>query len=129
MTSGAPSAIDWHLKDSQTCARSSHLHFKRPAIGLFAHPQTLQRITANGSERAHVGRAHAIEQAKKEPYHVAGKDLVPVHASALTLSARARRNHEIMRLFDYRLDQPIHHFGIVAAIAVEKDDDFAIRRD
>src|SRR5437016_7793429 len=34
-----------------------------------------------------------------------------------------------MRPFNYRLNKSIHHFWIVAAIAVEKDDDFAIGRE
>src|SRR2546430_14026951 len=34
-----------------------------------------------------------------------------------------------MRTFDYWIDQPIHHFRIVAAVAVKEDDDFAISRE
>src|SRR5258708_27556368 len=54
---------------------------------------------------------------------------MPIHASSLAPAARARRNHEIMRPFDYRLDEPNHHFRVVAAIAVEKNDDFRISRE
>src|SRR2546426_4252663 len=34
-----------------------------------------------------------------------------------------------MRTFNYRLNESIHHFWIVAAIAVKEDDDFAISRE
>src|SRR5258708_17445832 len=54
---------------------------------------------------------------------------MPIHASSLAPAARARRNHEIMRPFDYRLDEPNHHFRVVAAIAVEEHDDVAISRE
>src|SRR5258707_617508 len=54
---------------------------------------------------------------------------MPVHASSLAPTSCSRRNHEIMRTLDYRLDQSTHHFWIVAAIAVKEDDDFAISRE
>src|SRR5260221_10923664 len=34
-----------------------------------------------------------------------------------------------MRTLDYWIDQSIHHFRIVTAVTVEKNDDFAISRE
>src|SRR6266567_2747600 len=128
MAASATTIINRHFECSKMRASGAHLHLQRPAVSLFAHVESLKSITTNCSERSHVGRAHAVQQAKKEAHHVSGKNLVPVHASSLTSTARARRNHEIMRPFNYRLNQPIHHFRVVTAVTVQKHDDFAISR-
>src|SRR5438552_17185462 len=107
----------------------THLHLQGPTVSFFTHVESLQSITTNRAERTHVGRAHAVEQAQKGSDQVSGKHLMPVHASSLAPTTRTRRNHEIMRPFNYRLDQPIHHFRIVTAVAVKKHDDFAISRE
>src|SRR5258708_21985156 len=54
---------------------------------------------------------------------------MPVHASSLAPATRTRRIQEIRRPSHYGLDEPIHHFRVVTAVAVEKDDDFAVRGD
>src|SRR5260370_1912144 len=107
-------------------ASGAHLHLQRPAIGLFEHVESLKSIATDGAEWTHVGRLHTVQQAQKEPDHVSGKDLMPAHAARFAPAARARRNHEVISLFNYRLDESMHRFRIVAAIAVEKHDNCAI---
>src|SRR5882724_2683730 len=93
------------------------------------HVESLKSVAPDRAERSHVGEAHAIEQAQKETHHVSGKHLMPVHAPSLAPAARSRRNHEVISSFAYWLNESIHHFRVVTAIAVKEDDDFAISRE
>src|SRR5438876_507416 len=52
-----------------------------------------------------------------------------VHASSLASSPRSRADYEVMCPVNYRLHQPAHHLGAIAAITVEENNNLAMRRD
>src|SRR5262249_2493392 len=129
LSSGSATIIDGHFQNPKTRARCFHLHFQRPAIGLFAQLQSLQSIPANRAKRTHVCESHTIKRAQNYSDHVAGKHLMPIHAAALALPTGTRRDHKIMSSFGYWLDQPVHHFRVIAAVAIEENANFATWRN
>src|SRR5437763_8880448 len=52
-----------------------------------------------------------------------------VHASSFASSPRPRSDYEVMCAVNYRLHQPAHHLGTIAAITVEENNNLAMRRD
>ena len=101
----AATARDRNFQDAQPSARRPHLHFDIPAVGHFAHAEPHQPITADGTKRAHVGVARAIEAAHREPGQPPGRDLVPRDAPRLAFAAHARADDEVVRAGADRIDQ------------------------
>src|SRR5260370_16909265 len=124
---GQAGIIDRHFKYFEGRASGSHLHLQRPAVRFFTHVQSLKRFATNGSKRTHIGRAHSVEQAHKEPHQVSGEYLVPVHASLLASPTRPRSDHEFMRAFNYSFYESIHHFRLIPSIPTKKNYYYAPR--
>src|SRR6185369_1057705 len=83
----------------------------------------------NRAEWSHVSGANAVQHPQHKSDHVAGDDLMKVHAARFTLSPRSRSDYKIRASVDDGRDQPVHHLRTVAAVAIEKHDNLALRRD
>jgi hypothetical protein len=119
---------DRHFQHAQARTRHPHLHFQIPTIGELAHAEPEQRVAADGTERAHVGIAHAVEQPRQNTGDAAGDKLVPGHAARLARAAGARSNDEVIGAGADRRDQARDGGRIVGAVAVHEDDDVAGKR-
>src|SRR6266404_4910161 len=117
-----------NFENPQSGARRFHLHLQIPAVGFFAHRQFLERVAPDRAKRTHVGVAHAIQDRHQPASDFAGKDLLEVHATRLTLAARARADHEIAFTARDWIDKLRHKFRAIAAVAIEKCDDVALWR-
>src|ERR1051325_4704524 len=121
--------VDGNFENPETGARGAHLHLQIPAVRFFAHPEFLERIAANGAEGRHVGVAHAVQDRQYPAGETSRENLLQVHAAGLALPAGARTDHEIVRAARDRLDQLRNEFGAIAAVAVEKYHNVALRRN
>src|ERR1051326_1721580 len=124
---GAAAMRDRHFEDAQSGARGPHLHFNVPPIAVFPHREAHQRVAADRPERAHIGVADAVEQPHRPPDDPAGEELMGGHAAPLPLPTAARADHKIIAALGDRLDEKRDQLGAVAAVAIEKNDDVAIR--
>src|ERR1051325_9981644 len=124
---GAAAMRDRHFEDAQSGARRPHLHFKVPPISVFAHREAHKRVATDRPEWAHIGVVDAVEQPHRPPDDPAGQELMRGHAARLPLPAAARPDHEIIAAVGDRLDEKRDQLGAVAAVAIEKNDNVAIR--
>ncbi len=53
-----------HFENPEANSRGVHLHLQIPAIGLFAHPEPLERVAPNGPKWTHVGVTNAVKKAQ-----------------------------------------------------------------
>src|SRR6516164_8616991 len=96
----ATAMIHRDLENAQFGAGRPHLHFEVPTIGHLAHAEPKQRLAADRTKRAHVGKTSAVKQTQREAGSVAGNDLMRVHTAGFTAAAGARTNNEIEPALD-----------------------------
>src|SRR4051812_16939848 len=119
--------IDRNFQNAQRGPRRAHLHFEVPSVGRLFHSQDLESVAPDGTKGAHIGIRNRIEQPQQPSGDAAGNDLLEVHAAALALPARAGPDDEILFAPPDWVDKLKHEFRAIAAIAIEKDNDVAIR--
>ena len=117
---------DRDLTRRQSCRGDAHQHFEIPAIGRLAHPEASERVAPNGAEGRHVGETHAVDETQQQAGQAAGGDLLQRKASRLMPAAQARAVHEGRAPFGDRRDQCRNEFWIVAAVAIEKQQNIGI---
>src|SRR4026208_941490 len=116
------------FENTQPISRSFHLHLQIPAVGLLAHVELFERITANAAKWRHVRVTNPIEHSQNQSSESAGKDLLEIHTAGFALSARARADHKIVRSARYGINKLIHKSGNVATVAIEKNHSVTFRR-
>ena len=117
-----------NLYRPQAGGRHAHLHLQIPAERLLAHAEARQRVAADGAEGRHVGEARAVKKTDEQAGQMARHDLRRRQATRLTISQQARSQHEIgaaaLDGCQHRRDHP----RPVAAVAIDEEDDGAVRR-
>src|SRR5450755_4916672 len=93
-----------HFQNAPPRARCAHLHLEIPPVGFFLHPESIQRITPDGTEGTHIGITDTVEKSQKKARDAAGENLLEVHASRFALPARARTDHEVL----FSVDNGLH---------------------
>jgi methyl-accepting chemotaxis protein len=116
-----------HFQHAQPGAGDAHLHFQIPAVGQFAHAELEQCFAPDGAKRAHVGEAHAIEQAGQPARDQPGRNLVRRHAAGFALTGGARGDDEIVPAGADRSDHRGDCGRIVGAVAVHEDNNVGVR--
>ena len=119
--------IHRHFQNPQPRTRGTHLHLQVPAVGFFLHPESLERVTANGAERTHVGVANAVKNSQKDACDPPGENLLEIHAPGFALPAGTRANHKILLSVGDGPNKSFHQFRTIAAVAIKKGDDPTFR--
>src|SRR6266851_5661390 len=124
MTGEAPAVRHRKLENPESRTCRPHLHFEVPAIGHLAHPKACQRAGANCPEGAHIGVAHPIGETDRGPDDAAGNRLVGSHVPLPAYSTGPRADHKVEFAVEDRLYQAWDRLRPVAAVAIEKHQDF-----
>jgi hypothetical protein len=117
------------LPNAQSGASGTHLHFKVPSGGFLTHAETLQGIASNRAKWAHIAEFYAIKEMQKESGQPAGKNLRQIHATWFPLTADTGADNKIGNTGRDWCNESSHQFRAIAAIAVEKNENFRARVD
>src|SRR5215469_3334267 len=112
------------FQNPQPSASGPHLHLEVPAIGHLAHVEAVENVGADCTESAHVAVFDAVQKTDRGADYSAGERLVKSNAVGLGSATRARADHEIVFVREYRLDEGRDRLWPVAAVAVEEHENF-----